>query len=60
MKKYCLTVLVLITGACYSFAQNESPCPCCSDDHKAFDFWVGDWTVITMGEESSEQIRLLK
>lgn len=26
-------------------AQENSPCPCCTDNHKAFDFWVGNWTV---------------
>ena len=24
---------------------NSTPCPCCSEDHRAFDFWAGDWEV---------------
>ena len=23
----------------------QDPCPCCSENHKAFDFWVGKWSV---------------
>jgi len=26
-------------------AQSSSPCACCTANHQAFDFWVGDWTV---------------
>ena len=26
-----------------SFAQDN--CPCCTDNHSTFDFWVGDWVV---------------
>lgn len=25
--------------------QNNTPCPCCSDHHQAFDFWLGTWEV---------------
>lgn len=25
-------------------AQNEQ-CPCCTEKHKAFDFWIGEWEV---------------
>ncbi len=24
---------------------NQQPCPCCTEAHNAFDFWIGDWTV---------------
>jgi len=26
-------------------AQNSDSCNCCTEDHKAFDFWIGEWTV---------------
>lgn len=26
-------------------SQNQSSCPCCTDNHKAFDYWIGNWTV---------------
>ena len=45
MKKYYLTVLIILTSICHSLAQSDSQCPCCSENHKAFDFWIGDWTV---------------
>lgn len=24
---------------------NQQPCPCCTEAHNAFDFWIGEWTV---------------
>tara|TARA_R100000789_G_C2955914_1_gene136472 strand:- start:84 stop:329 length:246 start_codon:yes stop_codon:yes gene_type:complete len=24
---------------------SQAPCNCCTQDHKAFDFWIGDWKV---------------
>ena len=24
----------------------EQPCPCCTEEHSAFDFWIGDWEVM--------------
>ncbi|MBT8257177.1 MAG: hypothetical protein KJO49_01815 [Bacteroidia bacterium] len=29
-----------------TFSQNDSNCACCTEEHGAFDFWVGQWTVI--------------
>ncbi|TXN35020.1 hypothetical protein FVB32_10510 [Flagellimonas hymeniacidonis] len=26
-------------------AQNDASCTCCSENHMAFDFWVGNWEV---------------
>jgi hypothetical protein len=49
MKKYCLSALIVLTSVSYSLAQSDRPCPCCSEDHKAFDFWVGNWTVYNNG-----------
>jgi len=35
----------------FLIAQSNESCPCCSENHKAFDFWLGDWTVYnTKGE----------
>ena len=25
----------------------QNPCPCCTENHNAFDFWIGEWTVTT-------------
>jgi len=45
MKKNHVVLLIILTSVLHSFAQNDSTCPCCSENHKAFDFWVGNWTV---------------
>jgi len=42
-------IRVVIIGALLGFAISaaaQSPvCNCCSEDHKAFDFWIGNWEV---------------
>ena len=40
-----LSILILLLNFSYVLAQNTSDCPCCTIDHKAFDYWIGDWTV---------------
>ena len=45
MKNYLLLLLLI---ACVSLsAQNNKPCPCCSEDFRQFDFWLGDWEAFT-------------
>jgi len=45
MKKVILLLTILF------FVQNlvaqveKKQCPCCSESHSSFDFWIGDWTV---------------
>jgi len=29
--------------------ENPGPCPCCGDEYKQFDFWIGDWVVYQNG-----------
>ena len=43
MKKY-LSLLILLSIQ-VSVAQNKDACACCSENHLAFDFWVGEWVV---------------
>ncbi len=43
MKKFLL-LLGLLTFSTLS-GQNTSSCNCCSEDQKAFDFWIGNWEV---------------
>ena len=38
-------VLVALFASHFIMAQNDSACQCCTEDHQAFDFWVGKWTV---------------
>lgn len=46
---YPVKIFVIIAAALLStgssMAQGDEPCPCCSESHRAFDFWVGDWNV---------------
>ena len=37
------TVLIFFSVICGN-SQNEN-CNCCSEPHKAFDFWIGEWEV---------------
>jgi hypothetical protein len=37
-------IIILITLS-FSSAAQKDPCNCCSDQHKQFDFWVGEWEV---------------
>lgn len=43
MKKYLVLSALFICGFT-SFAQADK-CACCTEDHKAFDFWLGNWEV---------------
>jgi len=47
--RVALALLALFAGA--ALAQNEppAPAPCSSPEHRAFGFWVGDWTVTQAG-----------
>lgn len=54
--------MIPVLGFLYSAkAQTDTnpPCPCCTEDHKAFDFWVGDWVVFdTIGNQIGENLIL--
>jgi len=45
MKLVNLSVIILLLNFNYLISQNNESCACCTEDHKAFDFWIGDWTV---------------
>ncbi|SHG16801.1 hypothetical protein [Flagellimonas flava] len=40
-----ITLLAALLVFNLMLAQNQTSCKCCSDNHRAFDFWIGDWTV---------------
>ena len=44
-KTLYLSILILLMNLNYSIAQKNDSCSCCTKDHEAFDFWLGDWTV---------------
>ncbi|NNC94898.1 MAG: hypothetical protein HKN92_05000 [Chitinophagales bacterium] len=43
MKTILLTLIVL--SGSISLVAQEQDCKCCTDQHKAFDFWIGKWDV---------------
>lgn len=34
------------------FAQNTNGCTCCSEEYRAFDFWIGEWDVVNSQDGS--------
>ncbi|MDF0706498.1 MAG: hypothetical protein VX772_10495 [Bacteroidota bacterium] len=44
-------VFFLLFGV-YLSAQDKSNCNCCSEDHKAFNFWIGEWEVVNFKDGS--------
>lgn len=51
--KFILFIFAFLFAFSTSIAQSD--CPCCSDAHKQFDFWVGDWIVYdTAGNKVGE------
>ena len=44
MKRRFFLISVLIFSSWMAFSQDN--CPCCTENHEAFDFWVGEWQVI--------------
>lgn len=45
MKRTYLLFLIILVNINYSIAQGDNTCTCCTEQHEAFDFWIGDWTV---------------
>lgn len=47
--KLIFTLLALSVMTFSSFGQTSTevtqPCPCCWDEYRGFDFWIGDWNV---------------
>ncbi|XOV91701.1 MAG: hypothetical protein ACFHWX_15995 [Bacteroidota bacterium] len=52
MKGFFFTLALLVSSQ-YVLAQD--PCACCSETHKQFDFWIGEWNVYdTLGNQVGE------
>jgi hypothetical protein len=45
-----VSILFLLSGLSALPQTGNSPCACCGDEYKQFDFWVGDWVVYTNAE----------
>ncbi|PRX54029.1 hypothetical protein [Flagellimonas meridianipacifica] len=58
MKSFAsVLILFLFQGA---IAQNTNTCSCCSENHLAFDFWVGEWTVTNANDSPAGENRIIK
>lgn len=40
-----VSLLIFLVNFNDTLAQKNDECPCCTKNHEAFDFWLGDWTV---------------
>ncbi|MEM9931572.1 MAG: hypothetical protein AAF840_17330 [Bacteroidota bacterium] len=45
MKYQCLLLGLGSLFICASLLGQTPPCPCCTEQHQAFDFWIGEWEV---------------
>jgi len=45
MKKIIVIIALVILGQDLIAQQEQIQCPCCSESHSSFDFWIGQWTV---------------
>lgn len=37
--------MLLIAASLNAYSQEPANCNCCSENHKSFDFWLGEWQV---------------
>lgn len=50
-----LLFLALLSTFTIQAQNNKKSCPCCTENHTKFDFWVGDWVVKdTLGNKVGE------
>ena len=61
MKTLILNIVVILFAVGYtpSLAQ-DTPCNCCTEEHKAFDFWIGSWEVTTPDGNSAGTNKITK
>ena len=45
MKKFNIAIVLFLITFPLLRAQEASDCPCCSQEFRGFDFWIGDWEV---------------
>jgi hypothetical protein len=51
MRYRFLAISFMLASALTLTGQNtNTPCACCTEEYKDFDFWIGDWVVYTNGQ----------
>lgn len=49
--KSILLLGLLVVGLGLQAQEETKPCPCCTEAHRAFDFWEGSWEVYDANEK---------
>ncbi|WP_298426173.1 hypothetical protein [uncultured Kordia sp.] len=57
MKKLVLLFAILIST---SINAQQKPCACCTENHQAFDFWIGTWNVTNADGTPAGKNRITK
>lgn len=57
-KKHLFLLPLLLFYSLTAFSQDD--CPCCTENHKAFDFWVGEWQVTKPDGSAAGQNTIVK
>jgi hypothetical protein len=52
MLKICLAALAFASSATFAHAQQQPPPDCSAPEHRAFDFWIGEWDAFVTGTET--------
>lgn len=62
MKINCLILISFLFSIKLSAQESKQNCPCCTENHTQFNFWIGEWDVFNlqdqkMGESSITSIQ---
>ena len=53
MKNHLFVIAFIFS---FSIASAQSDCACCTDFHKQFDFWVGEWEASAAGSPAGHNL----
>ncbi len=59
MRIFLSTAILILMAMPVIRAQETSDCPCCSQEYRSFDFWIGDWEV-TLADGSPAGVNLIE
>lgn len=52
MTRFAALVLSLTLFLSVEAQNTQKPCPCCAEEFRQFDFWVGDWETFKTGTDT--------
>ncbi len=50
IRRFYIPIICLITFPIANWAQEDKNCPCCQEEYRQFDFWLGDWQTMVNGK----------